>query len=105
MQLLYSICNISGANDILAVEDEAGQLTASPFSVQFGEPDTTMTMTVLTALSRQEGHLAAPVRARGEPPGQQPRRAGQHGAGQRRPRILLDAGPGGGVGPVQVQLM
>lgn len=39
MQLLYSICNISGANDILAVEDEAGQLTASPFSVQFGKKD------------------------------------------------------------------
>ena len=30
---------LTGANDILAVEDGAGQLTASPFSVQFGKKD------------------------------------------------------------------
>ena len=41
---------LTGANDILAVEDGAGQLTASPFSVQFGERDTAMIMTVFTEL-------------------------------------------------------
>ena len=78
----------------MAVIGEDGDFRASPFSVQFGK----MKRDVVSGCQlspREEGHLAAEVRSRGQPRGQQPRRAGQHGPGQRGPRILSsEGGPG-----------
>ena len=88
----------------MAVIGEDGDFRASPFSVQFGK----MKRDVVSGCQlspREEGHLAAEVGSRGQPRGQQPRRAGQHGSGQRGPRLLPSQGGPRGQKAVQASVV
>ena len=92
-QLCHHLISLfPGSNDIVAVIGEDGEFRASPFSVQFGKRWKIVSCDYYLLWSRQEGHLAAEVGSRGQPRGQQPRCAGQHGPRQRGPGILPPQG-------------